>query len=43
MTLFFQQQKFHRHVKDNEPSELNVGKANRLDDEANYLDLTCHR
>ena len=28
------------YVKDIYPSELNVEKANRLDDQANYLDLT---
>ena len=32
--------KVHRHVKDIYPPELNVEKANRLDDKANYLDLT---
>ena len=31
---------FIDYVKDNYPSELNVEKANRLDDQANYLDLT---
>ena len=30
------------YVKDIYPSELNVEKANRLNDQANYLDLTIH-
>ena len=36
----FNNKKFIDYVKDIYPSELNVERANRLDDQANYLDLT---
>ena len=36
----FQQQKFIDYVRDIYPFELNVEKADRLHDQANYLDLT---
>ena len=38
--IVFNNEKFIDYVKDIYPSELNVEKANRLDDQANYLDLT---
>ena len=38
--IVFNNKTFTDNVKDTHPSELNVEKANRLDDEANYLDLT---
>ena len=38
--IVFNNKKFTDYVKDIYPSELNVEKANRLDDQANYLDLT---
>ena len=38
--IVFNNKKFIDFVKDNYPSELNVENANRLDDQANYLDLT---
>ena len=38
--LVFNNKKFMDYVKDIYPSELNVDKANRLDDQANHLDLT---
>ena len=38
--IVFNNKKFIDYVKDIYPSELNVEKANRLDDQANYLDLT---
>ena len=37
--IVFDNKKFIDYVKDIYPSELNVEKANRLDDQANYLDL----
>ena len=39
-SIVFSNEKFIDCVKDIYPSELNVGKANSLDDQANYLDLT---
>ena len=39
----FNNKKFIDYVKDIYPSKLNVEKANRLDDQANYLDLTLIR
>ena len=38
--IVFNNKKFIDYVKDIYPSELNVEKANGLDDQANYLDLT---
>ena len=38
--IVFSNNKFIDYVKDIYPSEPNVEKANRLDDQANYLDLT---
>ena len=38
--IVFNNKKFIDYAKDIYPSELNVEKANRLDDQANYLDLT---
>ena len=38
--IVFNNKKFIDYVKDIYPSELNVEKADRLDDQANYLDLT---
>ena len=38
--IVFNLKKFIGHVKDIYPSEINVEKANRLDDQENYLDLT---
>ena len=38
--VVFNNKKFMDYVKDIYPSELNVDKANRLDNQANYLDLT---
>ena len=38
--IVFNIEKFINYVKDIYPSELNVEKASRLDDQANYLDLT---
>ena len=38
--IVFNNIKVHDYVKDIFPSELTVDKANRLDDQANYLDLT---
>ena len=38
--VVFSNKKFIDYLKEIYPSELNVEKANRLDDQANYLDLT---
>ena len=38
--IVFNNKTFIDYVKDIYPSELNVEKANRFDDQANYLDLT---
>ena len=38
--IVFNNKKFTDYVRDIYPSELNVEKVNRLDDQANYLDLT---
>ena len=38
--IVFNNKKFMDYVKYIYPSKLNVEKANRLDDQANYLDLT---
>ena len=38
--IVFNNKKFINYVRYIYPSELNVEKANRLDDQANYLDLT---
>ena len=38
--IVFNNRKFIGHNKDIYPSHLHVEKANRLDDQANYLDLT---
>ena len=38
--IVFNNRKFIDYVRDTYPSELNVEKANRWDDQANYLDLT---
>ena len=37
--IVFSNKRFKDYVEDIYPSELNVEKANRLDDQANYLDL----
>ena len=39
-SIVFNNKKFIDYVKDIYPSELNVEKSNRLDDQANYLGLT---
>ena len=38
--IVFNSKKFIDYVKDIYPSKLNVEKANKLDDQTNYLDLT---